>query len=262
MSNDINKARIWCGITYPENMVDDWQVRASDLLQGIPYAYCIHDKDKSGHKGDRKEHVHWILSFKDLNDGTTTKKHVTNVFNLLSKPGKQCAIPAEACLNVAHAWDYLIHDTESARKEGKYQYPESERVTGNNFDLDRLITLTTAVKLQMLREMCDFVHERQIMDLDSLYEHIGDGLRFGEDYFQIYSSNNALLDRLCRGVFNKRQRKISPIEAPKCSICGSAYVIGSYRSENGLMWYCQDCQETAYRILEELEGYEEGDKDD
>lgn len=249
-SNNINKANIWCGITYPENMVEGWEDKAPELLQGIPFAYCVHDKDLAKDE-ERKAHVHWILYFCEIKKGTTTRKYATDVLNLLSAPGKQCAIPAEACLNLEYAWNYLIHDTETARKDGKYQYPRESRITGNTFDIERYKQLSTEQKQIMLRELCDFVHARKIMDIDTLYSHIQND--FTENYFQVFTANNALLDRLCRGVYNKRQRSIQPVEAPKCGICGSTKIAGSYETYSGRMWFCGDCQETAYVYISELE---------
>ena len=39
----------------------DWKNEIGDLL-GYPYAYCIHDKDKTKDGEARKTHVHMILA--------------------------------------------------------------------------------------------------------------------------------------------------------------------------------------------------------
>lgn len=254
----INKAKIWLGITYPENMADGWQDNVSDILQGIPYAYCIHDADPGSEDGDeRKEHVHWILYLKDILEGTTTRKHATNILDMLSAPGRHCAIPCEACVNIEHAWNYLIHDTESAQKAGKKLYPKEARITGNTFDIDRYKVLSTEQKHKMLQELCDFVHERKIMDLDTLYGHVQ--VDFPENYFEIFLGNNSLLDRLCRGVYNKRERKRASVEMPGCAICGNKEILGRYETKDGSLWYCTNCQEIAYNYLVQLE--ESGEED-
>ena len=38
------KVKLWEGICYPENMLDDWQEEIDDILQ-VPFAYAIHDID-------------------------------------------------------------------------------------------------------------------------------------------------------------------------------------------------------------------------
>lgn len=251
-SNGISKAIVWLGITYPENMVEDWRETCSDLLQGVPYAYCVHDKDSSGHDGDRKEHVHWILNFKDVKSGPTTRKHATDVLNLLSKPGLKCAPSCEACLNIEHSWKYLIHDTETARKAGKHLYSPSDRVTGNTFDIERYKVLSEETKLWMSQKICDYILTFQVKDMAELYASIVRD--FDESYYQIFKANNALYDRLCRGMYNATQRMKKEVKAPTCAICGNPKVAGSYDTGEGLMWYCMDCQEIAYVIVSQTEG--------
>lgn len=38
------KVKLWEGICYPENMLEDWQEEIDDILQ-VPFAYAIHDID-------------------------------------------------------------------------------------------------------------------------------------------------------------------------------------------------------------------------
>lgn len=271
MANNINKAKIWLGVTYPENMVKGWQDDVSDLLQGIPYAYCIHDKDKRGHETndekeagyiqgleDRKTHVHWILYLKGVKDGTTTRKHATDILNLLSLPGRTCCPGCEACLNISHSYDYLIHDTENARKKDKHQYLPEERITGNGFDIERYITLSEEKKLEMSQEICDYIIDYRIKDVAKLYADIRK--YFSEDYYQIYKANNAMYDRLCRGVFNDATRYTTACEVPKCSICGRNEIVGHYVGPTGLYWFCSSCQETAYNFVTQIEDIEERKK--
>ena len=40
------KVKLWEGICYPENMLDDWQEEIDDILQ-VPFAYAIHDIDQT-----------------------------------------------------------------------------------------------------------------------------------------------------------------------------------------------------------------------
>lgn len=255
----VNKAKYWLAVTYPENMLDGWQEKAADILQ-IPYAYCIHDKDKSGHiskespEGDRKIHVHWILAF-EFTNGNTTRKHAQTVINLLSADGRVCCPGVEASLNIERSFRYLIHDTDKAREDGKYQYDASERISGNGFDIDRYITLSTEQKLKMQKELTDYCVDGKFFDISTFYEMaiLRDCAKFGPEYYQVFQGINAQIDRLCRANYNKRQRRITEISAPKCAICGSPRILGAYRGKDGKLWFCAGCQETAYRVLEEME---------
>lgn len=54
------KVKLWEGICYPENMLDDWQEEIDDILQ-VPFAYAIHDIDHDQKSKQRKTHVHIIV---------------------------------------------------------------------------------------------------------------------------------------------------------------------------------------------------------
>ena len=69
------KGRYFLAVLYPENMRKEWQDEIGDLL-GYPYAYCIHDKDKTKDGDERKTHVHMIVAFPN----TTTMQHAMTIF--------------------------------------------------------------------------------------------------------------------------------------------------------------------------------------
>lgn len=50
------KVKLWEGICYPENMLDDWQEEIDDILQ-VPFAYAIHDIDHDQKSKQRKTHA-------------------------------------------------------------------------------------------------------------------------------------------------------------------------------------------------------------
>ena len=126
----IEKARFWCGVLYPENMVDNWEEEIGDILQ-LPYAYCLHNQDNDLKSEHRKDHVHVIVAFPN----TTTYKHAMTVFGQLSATGKTALNTIQAVINIRNMYDYLIHDTETCKKKGKELYDKSLRITGNNFDI-------------------------------------------------------------------------------------------------------------------------------
>ena len=159
MSDSNSKARYYWAVLYPENMRDSWQDDI-DLLLQVPYAYCIHDKDylsdiflpdnlKCTAGSERKEHVHLILAFAN----TTTRNHALEVFKALYAPGK-VAIPGnfiQSIFNIRKAFDYLIHDTDDARKKHKYQYSKDERIMGNCFDIGAYEQLSITFKNMQIK---------------------------------------------------------------------------------------------------------------
>lgn len=207
-----SNARYWTAVLYPENMVDDWETLIGDIVQ-IPYAYCIHDKDHLGewqpgkttpaHEKEehRKVHVHIILAFPN----TTTKKHAHETFMLLAAEGKQpisCGGRVEAVVNIRNKYEYLIHNTETARKkQKKYQYDPSERITGNNFDIGAYEQISLADKDKMAKELCNIIRDKGFSNFMDFYDYVDTNLGF--EYFEIIKSYSGLFERLTKGNYQK-----------------------------------------------------------
>lgn len=138
-------------------MNPSWRSDVYRVLEGVPFAYCIHDKDIDSETKDRKVHVHFLVVL----PANTTDKYITKVFNEgLSLPGKTAFIQARPALTVRGAYDYLIHKTESAIVSGKYQYPEVDRVCGNNFDIGLFEQVSLEEKKSFRNELVFYIHEQ------------------------------------------------------------------------------------------------------
>lgn len=196
-----DKARYWTAVLYPENMIEGWEDRAADVLQ-LPFAYCVHDADHNTDGEDRKTHVHFILAFPN----TTTYSNALSVFRAL---GEKAVNKCERVRGIRYIWDYLIHDTDSCRKAGKHLYEPSCRITGNNFDIGSYEQLSTADKEQMLQELCEFVVGNSITNMADLFISVMD--QFGGEYFTVFHTYNALLDRMTRGAYLKQERMLEAI---------------------------------------------------
>lgn len=202
---NINKARYWVGICYPENMLDDWQDNIGDILE-YPYCYCIHDKDHLGtykakrSKDDqrqRKIHVHIFIAFPN----TTTKKHVEELFNKLSKDGTVCCPGAEAVVNPMNKYEYLIHNTETAKKQGKYLYDKNERIEGNNFDIGSYVQITTKDIREIKKELGQMILELRITNYADFYEELINS--FDDRYYDVVSSYYGFFDKIITGNYHK-----------------------------------------------------------
>lgn len=192
----IGKARYWCGIGYPENMVPDWKEKLPDLLQ-IPFAYCVHDKDTDKNGDKRKEHIHLIIAFSN----TTTSNHALNVLNVLSSDGKTAFSTCDAVIGIRNAYDYLIHDTDNARKAKKHQYSPSERITGNNFDIGSYEQLSIADKNRILKELCNMVVANKITNFMDLYCDVV--TNYDDDYFEVLKCHNSMIQNVVKGSYHK-----------------------------------------------------------
>lgn len=188
------KARYWTAVCYPDNMRPDWKDVIGELLQ-IPYVYCVHDKDVDGDQEDRKTHVHIVGAWPN----TTTYKVALGLFQLLSLPGQKCCNTCQKVQNVRYVYNYLIHDTEDARKKHKHQYKPNERITGNNFDIGSYEQVSLDEKEKMAEELEDMIIEQNIQDYRSLFLYVREN--YDREYKKILRSYSSHFERMCRGNY-------------------------------------------------------------
>lgn len=196
------KTRYWEAIAYPENMLQNWPDLIADFVQ-VPCAWALHDKDVVGDKwgdqvGKRKDHIHILLAF----DGPTTEATIKRTINALSLPGKKCCPRAIPVINVKSAYKYLIHDTESAKASGKFQYDPSERHTCNNFDIGIYINITAAQKSAALDQMTEVILNGTFYNL---FDFVKGWVRIQDDpdgiLKQTVQSHSGYLERLLKGCY-------------------------------------------------------------
>lgn len=196
LADGINKARYWVAVLYLENMRDDWRDCIDDIIE-LPFAYCVHDADIDSLSEHRKDHMHLILAFPN----TTTYKHAMEVFNLLSRPGSKALNTCKAVINIRSKYDYLIHATKKAREQGKHLYDESERITGNGFDIGSYEQITQEDKNNMLRDMLDFIVDNCIKDITTFYE-VYKPLA-NPQVFDVFKSYGGLIEKVCKGNYHR-----------------------------------------------------------
>lgn len=195
--------KYWVGVCYPENMVENWQEYIGDIIE-LPFAYCVHDKDYlaeyNNQESERKLHVHIIIAF----NNTTTYKHALDVFNKLSKEGATCCPFCEAIIKIRNKFEYLIHNTETSKKLGKYLYPVAERITGNNFDIGSYEQISMTEKNSMAQELCNLIVTNKIVNFVDFYNDVFKN--YDVAYFDIIKSYSGLFERLCKGNYLKFAR--------------------------------------------------------
>lgn len=249
----IDKARFWTGVLYPENMRENWEVEIGDIVQ-YPYAYCKHTRDKDSRSEHRKDHVHIILVFPN----TTTYKHAMSVFSLLSAEGKKALNKCEAVVSIRNVYDYLIHDTETCKKQGKEKYAPSERITGNNFDIGAFEQLGTAEKNEIFLVLSNAIKDCEIFNYMDFYEYV---VNTYEDmnYVEVMRCYSSHFQRMCDGNYQRWQQgrlrcvdgfpsQAKANEKPTeklincCPKCGSISIIKRGKTKAGSqVWACKDC---------------------
>lgn len=193
----ISKARYWVGVLYPENMIDSWESDIGDLIE-LPFCYCIHDKDKDLQDDERKVHLHLIIAFPN----TTTYKHALSVFNLLSKDGCSAINTCEAVVNIRSKYNYLIHDTETCKKKGKFLYPVSSRITGNNFDIGSYEQISITEKNNITKELCDLIMFHGFTNFGDFYLFVVSEFE-DTNYFEVLKTYSGLFERLTKSNYQK-----------------------------------------------------------
>ena len=84
------------------------------------FAYILHDKCKQENNELKKPHYHFLIQLQRNQRGSWFKQFAAEDMGIVF--AKPCSFPKSA-------FDYLIHNTEACRKEKKFLYDPSERVS-------------------------------------------------------------------------------------------------------------------------------------
>ena len=111
------RATWWSGTCYHKEQLD--MIIANTDVKN--YAYILHDKDKQEKSDEfKKPHYHFLIQLQQKQRGSWFKQFSSDDMGI---------VLAEPCFAPQGAFNYLIHDTPHAKKQGKYQYDPSERVS-------------------------------------------------------------------------------------------------------------------------------------
>lgn len=120
------KSRNWTFLVYPESAPENWE----DILMGLQYCYCLHDKDINKSTGElKKAHIHVVITF----EGPATYNTVKELTDRLNSPIPQ---PAKSLRGMIR---YLIHTDN----KDKYHYKREDIVS---VGMDQEIEQAFAVK--------------------------------------------------------------------------------------------------------------------
>lgn len=187
------KHRYWVGVLYEENMIEGWQDEI-DMLVQLPFAYCIHNQDLDVTGDFRKSHIHLIICWSN----PTTYNSAFSVFDKLSAPGRKAVNKIESIVNMEKMYNYLIHDTPDCEKKKKHKYLKEERITGNNFDIDVYVTVSTHDKLLKAKEIADIVVKEDFRNFRQLYLYVSK--KYDDDLMlQILMDRSGFFERLITG---------------------------------------------------------------
>lgn len=195
------KSNFWWGVGYIENMPEDWEDQLPGLIQ-LPFAYCIHDKDNKSDGTPDKPHVHLMVKWPN----NTTGKAAWELFQGLALDGF-IAFPKDRMQPVRNpelCYDYLIHDTDDAKKKGKYQYSSECRKEGNNFDIHFYRQIGDQEKREMRSELSLLIIDKHFNNYARFYEFVA--ANYDIAYLDVIAGNSGHFARMLRGIFVQEQK--------------------------------------------------------
>ena len=195
----INKTRYWWAVLWTENLPSNWEDTIDDTVQ-LPFAYCKHFKDLDTKKESRKDHVHVLIAFPN----PTTYTHALNVFKMIGGVnGDKAVNTCQAVLNIRHCYDYLIHDTEKCKKDGKHLYESFERVCGNNFDIGIYEQVSQHDKDIKLREIIKFIRVNNMLNMADFWDKFDEVYEDDDVAFEVVKGYNSMIDRTIKGNYQR-----------------------------------------------------------
>lgn len=194
---NVVKARYWTAVLYPESMIDNWELHVADILQH-PCCYCVHDKDLNNKFSEhRKTHVHFVIAFPN----TTTYNSVLKLFKKLSST---CSY-VEEVINIRYIYDYLIHDTDTCKKQNKYLYSTDERIELNNFDIGSYVQISKQERMDLWHTMRTYVIKNRITHYIDFECVVLDLFPNYSDYvvLEVLKENSSYIERLTKSNWLK-----------------------------------------------------------
>lgn len=190
----IVKSRYWTIIIYPESAPEDWE----DVLAGLTYCYCLHNKDVDKDGKLKKDHIHILLVF----DGPTTYNVVKELTDRLNGPIPQ---PVRSLRGMIR---YLIH----ADNKNKYQYNREDIVSvGMDQEIEQAFT-PKKTDQQQLEERVSMVYKLSIIIKDYCFSNWGQLMTYLQELddpdLTDYAANHAyLITQFLTDNWRKQQEK-------------------------------------------------------
>lgn len=158
------------------------------------YALCMHDKDTENGK-IKPSHTHVCLKF-------FRNERINKLVDYF-----HCEAPSNCLHNARARFNYLMHDSDACRKQGKYQYPIEEVISDDiNFWLslnNEVVENTASCILDDIlagkseRYLCNKYQDRYVLNRSKYHESARviakqENLRIG-DTFEIHSIDDNIL---------------------------------------------------------------------
>lgn len=155
MSNNkqVERARNWLFIIYPESAPEDW-IEQLDSLNVQTCISPLHDKDTNPTGEPKKAHHHVLLVF----DGNKSYNQVSKITEQLN-----ASIPIIA-QSVKGSVRYFTHMDNPE----KYQYNAKDIISLSGFDVAEALKPSSADRYSLIKDMIEFIQDNQISEFEEL----------------------------------------------------------------------------------------------
>jgi len=174
MKQPYKRGRNWTIVVYPDSAPEFWE----SLISQEPIAISpLHDKDVNVDGELKKAHYHVLFAYK----GNKSFEQIDEIARTLHAP-----IP-QRINSLTGATRYLTHQDNPE----KYQYDSADIRVFGGFDLEGCLALSSGDKRQLLRDMLEFIRDKNIIHLIDFTEYcLSDSAPAG--WFELLTERNTL----------------------------------------------------------------------
>lgn len=192
MANKDSRTRNWTVVLYPESAPENWR----DIIDELHIEWVespLHEFDVNATGEVKKPHWHILLMF----GGVKTYDQVIEVIKPLNCPAPQ------KCHNSKSMVRYMAH----LDNPDKFQYSISDIIAHGGVELGDLLKPSAAERYTMIKEMCDYVSQHNIMEFHALMDYAM--VEHFDDWFPLLCDNSAyVINQYIKSNRNRAQEEI------------------------------------------------------
>lgn len=170
------RTRNWTFVVYPESAPENWRDIIDELH--VPWVESpLHDKDVNPDGEIKKPHWHVMIMF----SSNKSYEQIREITMKLRSPNPQKVANAKGMVR------YFAHMDNPE----KYQYKKSEIVAHAGAEISKYLSVTTAERYELIREMMEFVNINGIIEMKDLLDYAMSE-KF-DDWFPLLCDNSAYI---------------------------------------------------------------------
>lgn len=170
------RTRNWLFVVYPESAPDNWESKFDELQ--ISWARSpLHDRDLNPTGEIKKAHYHCMLCFDSVKSQDQVKSILSDILGI----GAVLPLPCHSCRGAVRYFSHMDNPE-------KVQY-DIKDARFHGIDYESLCAPTSSEKDAIIKEMCDFCRDNDIVELSDLADFCMDN---EPDWFHILSQYSTL----------------------------------------------------------------------